>query len=432
MDVIANATGRFEGHVQVPGDKSISHRAVMLAAVAEGNSQIVGLLRSEDVLATIRAFREMGVEIHELADSVLAVKGVGPAGLKSPRADVDLGNSGTALRLLTGLLVGQNVEATLTGDESLRKRPMQRIEEPLNQMGARVTASRGSVPPIHIRRSGQLQGIRYRMPVASAQVKSAILLAAMYASGETCVDEPAVTRDHTERMMATFGYPIRRQPNRICLDGGGTLQGTHIAVPGDLSSAAFFIVGAAICRGSRISIQGVGVNPTRSGVLTVMRRMGAGIKIENQRNAGNEPVADILVQHAPLTGIEIPPDLVSLAIDEFPIIAIAAACAEGDTVVRGAQELRHKESDRIRAMVAGLKSIGIQVEERDDGMLITGGAVKGGKVNSFGDHRIAMAFCMAALCSDQPIKVHDCDNIATSFPDFLPCVQQAGLDVCQV
>ncbi len=431
MDFIVSATDRFEGRIKVPGDKSISHRAVILAAVADGTSRIAGLLHSEDVLATIRAFRQMGVEINDVADGLLTVKGVGPAGLKRPHADVDLGNSGTALRLLTGLLAGQNVEATLTGDESLRKRPMQRIEEPLNQMGARVAASRSGVPPVRIRQSKQLQGIHYRMPVASAQVKSTILLAGMYASGETCIEEPAVTRDHTERMMATFGYPCRREHHRICLDGGGTLQGTNIDVPGDLSSAAFFIVGAAICRGSRISIQGVGVNPTRSGVLTVMRRMGARIEIENRRNAGNEPVADIIVQHAPLKGIEIPPELVSLAIDEFPIIAIAAACAEGDTVVRGAQELRHKESDRIRAMVSGLKGIGVQVEERDDGMLISGGVVQGGTVNSFGDHRIAMAFCMVALRSIQPVVVLECDNIATSFPDFLTLAQNVGLDVRQ-
>jgi 3-phosphoshikimate 1-carboxyvinyltransferase len=401
----------------------------MLAAVAEGSSRIAGLLRSEDVLATIRACRQMGVQIDDVAADLITVKGVGPVGLKRPQADVDLGNSGTALRLLTGLLAGQNVEATLTGDESLRKRPMQRVEEPLNKMGADVAASRSGVPPVRIRKSGQLQGIHYRMPVASAQVKSAILLAGMYASGETCIDEPAVTRDHTERMMAAFGYPCRYEQNRICLEGGGTLHGTDIDVPGDLSSAAFFIVGATICRDARISIQGVGVNPTRSGVLTVMQRMGARIEIENQRNAGNEPVADIVVQHAPLKGIEISPELVSLAIDEFPIIAIAAACAEGDTVVRGAEELRHKESDRIRAMVSGLKAIGIQVEERHDGMLISGGIVKGGRVNSLGDHRIAMAFCMAALRSAQPIVVHDCDNIATSFPDFLIYAQEAGLDV---
>jgi 3-phosphoshikimate 1-carboxyvinyltransferase len=403
----------------------------MLAAVADGTSQISGLLHSEDVLATIRAFRQMGVEINEVADGLVTVKGVGPAGLKRPHADVDLGNSGTALRLLTGLLAGHNVEATLTGDESLRKRPMQRIEEPLNQMGARVAASGSGVPPVHIRQSKQLRGIHYCMPVASAQVKSTVLLAGMYASGETCIDEPAVTRDHTERMMATFGYPCRHQHNRVCLDGGGTLQGTDIDVPGDLSSAAFFIVGAAICRGSHISIQGVGVNPTRSGVLTVMRRMGARIEIENQRNAGNEPVADINVRHAPLKGIEIPPELVSLGIDEFPIIAIAAACAEGNTVVRGAQELRHKESDRIRAIVSGLKDIGVQVEERDDGMLISGGVVTGGRVDSCGDHRIAMAFCMAALRSIEPIVVHDCDNIATSFPDFSTLAQNVGLDIRQ-
>lgn len=431
MDFIVGATGRFEGRIKVPGDKSISHRAVMLAAVANGTSRISGLLQSEDVLATIRAFRQMGVEIEEAVDDLLTVKGVGPAGLTTPPIDVDLGNSGTALRLLIGLLAGQNVEATLTGDESLRKRPMRRIQEPLNQMGARVIPSRGGVPPIHIQHSKQLKGIHYRLPVASAQVKSAILLAGMYAAGETCIDEPVVTRDHTERMMATFGYPCRHEHNRICLDGGGTLQGAGIDVPGDLSSAAFFIVGAAICRGSRISIRGVGVNPTRTGVLTVMQRMGARIEIENRRNAGNEPVADITVQHAPLKGIEIPPELVSLAIDEFPIIAIAAACAEGETLVRGAHELRHKESDRIRAIVAGLEDIGVQVEERNDGMLISGGAVNGGRVNSFGDHRIAMAFCMAALRSKQPIVVHNCDNIPTSFPDFLTCARTAGLDIRQ-
>ncbi len=432
MDFIVTATGKFEGDVNVPGDKSVSHRAIMLAAVASGTSRIAGLLYSEDVLATMRAFRQMGVELDELTDGLLTVKGVGSGGLKAPRTDIDLGNSGTALRLLTGLLAGQNVEATLTGDESLRKRPMQRIVEPLLQMGAQVTVGRSGVPPVHIRKSRRLQGIHYRMPVASAQVKSAILLAGMYAHGETCVDEPLVTRDHTEHMMATFGYPYRHEGFRICLAGGGRLQGTTIDVPGDLSSAAFFIVGATICRGSRVSIQGVGINPTRSGVLTILEQMGARIEIGNRRHAGNEPVADIVVRYAPLKGIEISPELVSLAIDEFPIIAIAAACADGHTVVRGAEELRHKESDRIFAMVGGLEAIGIEVEERDDGMVISGGLVKGGRVNSYGDHRIAMAFCMAALRSAQPIVVQDCDNIATSFPDFLACAQNAGLDVRQV
>ncbi len=401
----------------------------MLAAVASGASHISGLLRSEDVIATVRAFRDMGVEIEDAEDGRLTVRGVGPAGLKMPQAQLDLGNSGTALRLLAGLLAGQNVEATLTGDDSLRKRPMRRIEEPLRLMGARVIPSEGGVPPVLIRQSNTLQGIDYAMPVASAQVKSAILLAGMYATGETCIDEPQITRDHTERMLETFGYPCRRDRLRVCLQGGGTLHGTDIDVPGDLSSAAFFLVGAAINPGSRITVKGVGVNPTRDGILTVMRRMGAQIEITNQRVAGNEPVADITVRHAPLTGVEIPPDLVSLAIDEFPVIAIAAACAEGDTIVRGAEELRHKESDRIRAMVTGLKGVGVHAEELDDGMLIRGGEINGGQVPSYGDHRIAMAFCIASLRSAQPIMVHDCGNIATSFPDFLARADSAGLDV---
>ncbi len=429
VDYVVKHGAALRGGVTVPGDKSISHRAIVLSAIAEGRSRIRGLLRSEDVLATLRAFRQMGVAIDESSDGSVTVEGVGRDGLRSPAADLDLGNSGTAMRLLAGLLAGQNLSATLTGDESLLTRPMRRVAVPLERMGARIATSADGRPPLRIQPGGRLRGIRYRMPQASAQVKSALLLAGMYASGETCVEEPAVTRDHTERMMATFGCGCRRNGNVVCVSGGGALSGVDLDVPGDLSSAAFFIAGGALAPGSNVMLSGVGINPTRTGVLDILERMGADVRIENRRSAGNEPVADIHVRPMPLTGVEIPAHQVSLAIDEFPAIAVVAACAEGQTRVRGAEELRHKESDRIRAIVCGLRALGIDAEERDDGMDITGARFKGGTVDSFGDHRIAMAFCMAALRADGPVVVRNCDNIATSFPGFVDAAARLGMDI---
>ncbi len=422
--------GALQGRVTVPGDKSMSHRAIMLSAVADGRSRIKGLLRSEDVLATVNAFRQMGVTIEESNTALIVVDGVGVHGLRAPPSDLDLGNSGTAMRLLAGLLSGQNIAATLTGDESLLKRPMRRIAAPLELMGARIETAAEGRPPLRIHPGERLKGINYRLPQASAQVKSALLLAGMYASGETCVEEPAVTRDHTERMMEAFGCRCRYDRNVVCVVGGSTLRGVDLEIPGDLSSAAFFIVGAAIAPNSNLTLRGVGINPTRSGILHIAERMGADVRIENRSIAGKEPVADLRVRPRPLVGIEIPPDHVSLAIDEFPAIAVLAACAEGRTVVRGAEELRHKESDRIRAIVTGLRALGIEAEERDDGMQITGGApFNGGTVDSFGDHRIAMAFSMAALRANRPIVVRNCKNVATSFPDFLATAVRAGMNI---
>ncbi|MEE9452114.1 MAG: 3-phosphoshikimate 1-carboxyvinyltransferase, partial [Gammaproteobacteria bacterium] len=343
---------------------------------------------------------------------------------------LDCGNSGTAMRLLTGILAAQSFDSTLTGDASLTKRPMQRVINPLGQMGAKITAEDGKAP-LFIRGGQSLQAIHWAMPVASAQVKSSLLLAGMYAQGETVITEPDITRDHTERMLASFDYPVNTENNGIRLCGGGILTATEIKVPSDLSSAAFFIVAAIITPGSDILLRNIGINPTRTGVIEILRLMGADIKINNERNFNTEPVADIRVQYSKLHGIEIPRHLVSLAIDEFPILFIAAAQAQGETVLHGAQELRFKESDRIQAMVTGLQSLGIKAQALDDGAVISGGVFDGGEVDSQGDHRIAMAFAMAGICAKQPVKVHNCANVATSFSNFIDSAQNLGVDIVE-
>jgi 3-phosphoshikimate 1-carboxyvinyltransferase len=331
------------------------------------------------------------------------------------------------MRLLTGLLAGQAFDATLTGDESLRRRPMRRVAEPLAAMGARVETAAGGLPPVTVRGGARLAGIDYAMPVASAQVKSALLLAGLYAGGRTCVTEPAPTRDHTERMLRAFGYPVTVDGARVCLDGGGRLNACDIEVPADISSAAFFLVGASIAPGSDVTLAGVGLNPTRTGVIEILRRMGARISVMNERLAGGEPVADLRVRSAPLKGIAVPPELVPLAIDEFPALFVAAACAEGETVVTGAEELRVKESDRIAVMAEGLRVLGAHAEPTPDGMRILGNSFRGGRVDSHGDHRIAMAFAMAALRASAPVEIMDCANVATSFPGFESLARSAGL-----
>ena len=419
--------GRLEGEVRVPGDKSISHRAVMLAAVAKGTSAIHGLLTGTDVLATARAFQAMGVNIDFGEDGTVTVAGAGRGGLKPPAGDLDLGNSGTAMRLLAGLLCGQPFAARLVGDASLTRRPMRRITEPLIQMGADIETSREGTPPLVIRPVRRLTAIRYRLPVASAQVKSAVLLAGLYAEGRTCVLEPAPLRDHTERMLRGLGLPVTSDQEWICVEAGD-LEGGVIEVPSDFSSAAFFLVGASVAPGSRVTLPGVGVNPTRTGLLTVLHGMGARIRLDNQREVAGEPVADLLVQSASLEGIDVSPGVVPLAIDEFPVICVAAALARGRTVIRGAGELRHKESDRIHAMASGLAALGIGVQETADGMIIEGGdGFSGGTVDSLGDHRIAMAFAVAGLRAAGPVTVLDVDNVATSFPTFEASARRLGL-----
>jgi 3-phosphoshikimate 1-carboxyvinyltransferase len=421
--------GSITGEARVPGDKSISHRAIMLGALAEGTTHITGFLEGEDALATVAAFRSMGVRIDGPLDGEVAVHGVGLHGLRPPAGPLDLGNSGTTIRLLSGLLAGQAFDTELTGDSSLCKRPMGRVIEPLTRMGAEISGTAEGRPPLRIRGGRALNGIHYDLPMASAQVKSCLLLAGLYAAGRTSVTEPAPTRDHTERMLRGFGYEVKQANGVISLAGGGRLQATDIDVPADISSAAFFLVAASIAPGSDLLLTHVGVNPTRTGVISILTLMGADITLKNEREVGGEPVADIRVRYAPLKGIEIPPDQVPLAIDEFPALFIAAACAEGRTVLRGAEELRVKESDRIAAMAEGLTTLGIRNEVLEDGIIIEGGTPGGGVIHTYHDHRIAMAFAIAALRAEREIRVLDCDHVATSFPGFDALARGLGLQV---
>jgi 3-phosphoshikimate 1-carboxyvinyltransferase len=421
--------GAIVGEVRVPGDKSISHRCIMLGALAEGITRVSGFLEGEDALATVAAFRAMGVEIEGPDDGNVIIHGVGMWGLKAPRAALDLGNSGTSIRLLSGLLAGQLFDTQLTGDASLRARPMGRVIEPLLLMGADIQGQAGGRPPLQIAGGRPLRGIQYELPMASAQVKSCVLLAGLYSEGGTSVTEPAATRDHTERMLRGFGYEVTSDNGVISLAGGGSLLATNIDVPADISSAAFFLVAASIAPGSDLLLTHVGINPTRTGVLNILRLMGADITVKNQREVGGEPVADIRVRYAPLKGIEIPGEQVPLAIDEFPVLFIAAACAEGRTVLRGAKELRVKESDRIAAMAEGLTTLGIVNEVLEDGIVIEGGTLGGGVIHTHHDHRIAMSFAIAALRAEREISILDCDHVATSFPGFDALARGLGLQI---
>ena len=421
--------GRLTGRVRVPGDKSMSHRSIMLGSLAEGVTQVEGFLEGEDALATLQAFRDMGVVIEGPHNGQVTIHGVGLHGLKAPTKPLYMGNSGTSMRLLTGLLAGQAFDVELTGDASLSKRPMERVASPLHEMGAQISTGNEGLPPVRIRGGQPLKGIHYDLPMASAQVKSAVLLGGLYAEGDTSVTEPAPTRDHTERMLGGFGYEVRREGATSALTGGGTLAACKLEVPADISSAAFFLVGASIAADSELTLPHVGINPTRTGVIDILKLMGADIRLENQRDAGGEPVADLVVKAAPLKGIEIPQELVPLAIDEFPAIFIAAACAEGDTVLRGAEELRVKESDRIQVMADGLAALGVDHEVFEDGIRISGGAFGGGEIQSHGDHRIAMSFAMASLRATGPITINDCANVATSFPGFAQLAAHAGLNL---
>lgn len=421
--------GRISGELRVPGDKSISHRSIMLGSLAEGVTEVDGFLEGEDSLATLQAFRDMGVVIEGPKNGHVKVFGVGLKGLTPPPGPLYVGNSGTSMRLLSGLAAGQSFPVTLEGDESLTKRPMERVAKPLRLMGADVQTAEGGRPPITIKGGAALKPIHYDMPMASAQVKSCVLLAGLYCDGETSVTEPAPTRDHTERMLRGFGYDVKSQGNLISLKGGGTLKATKIDVPADISSAAFYMVAASIAEGSDVTLLHVGMNPTRVGVINILKLMGANIEISNEKEVGGEPVADIRIQYAPLKGIQIPEDQVPLAIDEFPALFIAAACAEGTTVLSGAEELRVKESDRIQVMADGLQELGIKADPTPDGIVIEGGQLGGGEVESHGDHRIAMSFAMAALRASAPILIHDCANVATSFPGFVELARKAGLTI---
>ena len=402
----------------------------MLAALAEGTTEIRGFLEGEDALATLAAFQALGVPTSGPRNGRLVIEGRGLQGLEAPPGPIYVGNSGTSMRLLCGLLAGQRFDSLLTGDASLSRRPMRRVTEPLTQMGAAVEASDSGAAPLRIRGGRLLRGIRYEMPIASAQVKSCLLLAGLYAEGETCVIERASSRDHTERMLAAFGYEIRRRGGGVCVSGQGRLQAVPLLdVPADISSAAFFLVGASIAPGSDLLLTEVGLNPTRTGVIAILRRMGADIEVLNKRMAAGEPVADLRVRYATLRGSHITPEMVPAAIDEFPAIFVAAACAEGETLLQGAEELRVKETDRIAAMATGLQALGIRAEARADGMRIIGGRPGGARIHARGDHRIAMAFAMAALRAEAEIVIDDCRNVATSFPGFAELAAEAGLGI---
>ena len=425
---IASRGTALHGEIAVPGDKSVSHRAVILGAIAEGTTRIEGFLEGEDTRATAAIFARLGVRIEAPSDGVRIVHGVGLHGLQAASGPLDCGNAGTAMRLLAGLLAAQRFDSVLVGDKSLSKRPMRRVIEPLAAMGAEI-ASQDGCAPLRIHGGQALRGVDCTLPVASAQLKSALLLAGLYANGETVVREPHPTRDYTERMLAAFGADIEASPGIACLRGGRVLRATAIRVPADFSSAAFFLVAATLVPGSELVLRGIGMNPRRIGLLHVLRAMGADIVEENAGERGGEPVADLRVRHAPLCGIEVPIEHVPDMIDEFPALFVAAACAEGVTVVRGASELRVKESDRIAGMAGGLRALGIRVDETPDGATLHGGTLRGGEVDSRGDHRVAMAFAVAAQLARGEVRIDDVANVATSFPGFDALARDIGFSL---
>jgi len=427
-DFFVEPSAGIAGRLRVPGDKSISHRALMLGAIAAGTTRVTGFLEGEDCLSTLQAVARLGVTVHRPGPGEVHVEGAGLRGLKAPDGVLDMGNAGTAMRLFMGLMSAQPFDTELIGDASLMRRPMERVAKPLRSMGARIETQDGR-PPVRIHGGADLHGIRYEMPVASAQVKSAVLLAGLYAQGETTVVEPAVTRDHTERMLQSFGVAVTARGGTVSVSPPAQLEATSVAVPGDFSSAAFFIVAACIGAREPVVIEGVGVNPTRTGLLEMLALMGADLRLVNHRSAGAEPVADIEVRPARLRGVRVPERLVPLAIDEFPAFFVAAACAEGETLVTGAEELRVKESDRIAVMARGLDAVGVRNEVLPDGLRIEGGPLGGGVVDSHGDHRVAMSFAIASLRASAAIQIRDVANVATSFPGFADLARAVGLNL---
>ena len=415
----------LHGELRVPGDKSVSHRALMLSAIAEGTSHIRGFLEGDDTRATAAVLSKLGVKIDAPSAGERVVHGVGLHGLRGCNEPLDCGNAGTGMRLLSGLLAGQAFDSELIGDASLSKRPMRRVTDPLTQMGAKID-TRDGLPPLLLRGGQAMQGIHYALPVASAQVKSALLLAGLYSDGVTEIIEPHPTRDYTERMLAAFGWPIDFSPGHASLEGGHRLFATDVEVPADFSSAAFFLVAASIVPGSHLRLTAVGLNPRRTGLLHALRLMGADISIEHLRESGGEPVGDLVIRHAPLHGIELPESLVPDMIDEFPVLFIAASVASGTTTIRGAAELRVKESDRIASMANGLRALGAAIEETPDGAIIHGGRLGGGSVETHLDHRIAMSFAVAGLVAEAPVRINDCSHVATSFPGFLELANGCG------
>ncbi|MCP5091140.1 MAG: 3-phosphoshikimate 1-carboxyvinyltransferase [Gammaproteobacteria bacterium] len=432
MDFIVSPSKVRDAKVTVPGDKSVSHRALMLGSVAEGRTEVSGFLAGEDCLQTLAAMRAMGVTIEQPGVAELNIEGVGLHGLKAPTTELDLGNSGTAMRLMAGLLASQRFDSTLVGDASLTSRPMERVIAPLTRMGAAIDSDRDGSPPLQIAGGLRLHGIDYEMPVASAQVKSAVLLAGLYADGTTSVTEPNVTRDHTERMLRSMGAEVAVDGNRISIEGGQHLSGCRVQVPADLSSASFVILAALLAESANVLISNVGVNPTRTGVIDILQGMGGDICLENARLLAEEPVADIRVRSSKLCGSVVAPELVSLAIDEFPVLFVAAAAAAGKTVFSGIGELRVKESDRIAAMADGMRKLGIRVDESPDGAVVHGGQFSGGTVDSFGDHRVAMALAVAGTVAADEVLIRVVDSVDTSFPGFIDCMTSIGANILAV
>ena len=422
----------LSGSIQVPGDKSISHRSIMLGSIANGVTKVSGFLEGEDSLATLKAFQQMGVQI-ERKGSNITIHGVGKHGLKSTSKALNLGNSGTSIRLMSGLLSAQKFNSQLCGDESLSKRPMARVIEPLTMMGAKID-SHESKPPLSIIGNQKLSAINYTLPIASAQIKSSLLMAGLYADGETCIIENSKTRDHTERMLRSFGYPVNTVNGQISLKGGSELHACDIEVPSDISSAAFFIVAASIAKEADITLNAVNINPTRTGILDILNLMGANISLTNERLVAGELVADIRVCSAKLQGIDIPLELVPLAIDEFPVIFIAASCASGETLLTGAKELRVKESDRIQVMADGLTTLGIENDVLEDGIRIQGSEFRkqNSVIKSHHDHRISMSFAIASSRSEYDIEIEGVDNVQTSFPNFVELSNKIGMNIEEI
>ena len=428
-DFVASPCNSLSGVITIPGDKSISHRAIIMGSIANGVTKVSGFLEGNDSLATMKSFQQMGVGIEQLG-SKLIIKGVGMHGLKAPTKPLNLGNSGTSIRLMSGLLSAQSFDSELCGDQSLSKRPMDRIIEPLRQMGAKINGV-NSKPPLTIFGNQALKAITYELPIASAQIKSCLLLAGLYAQGKTCIIENVTTRDHTERMLRGFGYQVICSDNSITLDGGGELEACDIDIPSDISSAAFFMVAGSIAKDADLTLKTININPTRTGIIEILKLMGADIILSNETEMAGEKTADIQVRSADLKGIEIPNELVPLAIDEFPVLFIAASCAKGETLLTDAKELRVKESDRIQVMADGLKILGIRTEVFDDGIRIQGGQFSkpNTPIKSHHDHRISMSFAVASAACNFDIKIEGVDNVKTSFPNFVELANTIGINI---
>lgn len=432
MIFLTKPSSEISGNMRIPNDKSISHRAIILGSLSMGITRVKGILLSDDILATLEAFKNMGVFIESSEHGCMIIHGVGLHGLKAPLNPINLGNSGTAMRLLMGVLAGQAFDSILTGDTSLNSRPMKRVVDPLRQMGANIQLSTTNTAPVRIRGVTNLKGISYTLPIPSAQVKSAILLAGLYAQGETLIFEPCQSRNHTERMLKLCNYPLTLKDSYISIESGGKISAFNICVPGDISSAAFFLVAGSISKNSDILLKNVGINPTRLGIIYILKLMGSKITITRKHKISGEEVADLRVLSSSLKGIKVPEYLVPIAIDELPILFIAAAVAQGTSTFKGIEELRVKETDRIELMINGLTSLGVNCSANAGNVIINGGQISGGEVDSGGDHRIAMAFSMASVCSKKPIYIYGCENVSTSFPDFISFCKNVGINISQV